>query len=52
MSESQDPVSGIGLTAVMLHEFFTSLVRAEFTEAQALYLTGRYVEGLARTGGA
>lgn len=48
----QDPVQGIGQVAVILHEFFTSLVRAEFSEAQALYLAGKYVEGIARTGGA
>lgn len=41
--------AGLGDLAVALHELYASLCQAGFTEAQALYLVGKHVEGNART---
>ena len=42
-----EPLQGVGEIAVALNELFTSLKAATFTDSQALYLTGKLVEGLA-----
>jgi hypothetical protein len=41
MTCPDDPLTELAKGAAQLHEFFASLVQAGFTEAQALYLTGR-----------
>lgn len=47
MTGPEDPITGAGAIAIALHEMFTSLQLAGFSEAQALYLTGKWVEGVA-----
>lgn len=41
------PLTPLAQIAAALHELFTSLTTAGFTEAQALYLVGKHVEGTA-----
>jgi hypothetical protein len=48
MAGPEDPITGVGPVAIALHELFTSLQRAGFSEGHALYLTGKWVEGIAR----
>jgi hypothetical protein len=36
-------MSALMMAAMSAHEMFTSLVKAGFTESQALYLTGRVI---------
>lgn len=48
MTGPSDPIAGMGPVAIALHELFTSLQGAGFTESQALYLTGKFVEGQAQ----
>jgi hypothetical protein len=42
-----DPIKGAAEAAVMFHEMYVNFTRAGFTENQALYLVGKFAEGLA-----
>lgn len=44
----QDPIQGMAAGAIALHEMYVSFCKAGFTEFQALYLAGKYVEGMAQ----
>ncbi|HVT97912.1 MAG TPA: hypothetical protein VHE33_10410 [Acidobacteriaceae bacterium] len=44
MSGPQDPLNGVGQLAVITHELFLSLETAGFTETQALFLTGQWLQ--------
>jgi hypothetical protein len=47
MTMPDDPLKGVSGVAVAIHELFTGFQRSGFTDAQALYLAGKFVEGLA-----
>jgi hypothetical protein len=45
----KDPIVGLSEAAVQMHELFVSFsAPGRFTEQQALYLVGKYMEGLAK----
>lgn len=48
MPSPNDPVTPLGVAATTAHEVFLSLVEAEFTEAQALYLVGQILAATQR----
>lgn len=41
-----DPVTQIAMNANLLHEFHLSFIASGFTEAQSMYLVGKYVGAL------
>ena len=48
MSETPpDPISATVANAIVLYDTFTGLQTAGFNEAQALYLVGMYLQGVA-----
>jgi hypothetical protein len=42
----QDPVGGLLGTANVLHELYTTMMAAGFTDVQAMYIVGKYVEAV------
>lgn len=42
----RDPVNQLSMNANLLHEFHLAFMAAGFTEAQSMYLVGKYVEVL------
>jgi hypothetical protein len=49
MPTPNDPVIPLGIVTVTAHELYLSLVGAEFTEQQALYLVGQILAATQRT---
>lgn len=50
MSTPEDPISKAFQGAIAVHEFYAGLCLAGFNEAQALYLTGQFIQAGVQAG--